>query len=64
MLKFVNKLPGKIEERLYTDLINWFQTKNTEGFNYYATLLPIIEYVRGRIKEYCEEKKHRQQIKK
>ena len=30
LLKFVNKLLGKIGERLYTDLINWFQTKNIE----------------------------------
>ena len=41
-MKFVNKLPGKIGERLYSDLINWFQTKNIEGFNYYATLLLYI----------------------
>ena len=63
LLKFVDKLPGKIREKLHNELINWFKSKRTQEINYYATLLPVIEYVTGRIREYCEEEKHRHQLK-
>lgn len=62
-LKFVDKLPCKIREKLHNELINWFKTKRTQGINYYATLLLVIEYVRGRIREYCEEEKYKHQLK-
>ena len=39
LLKFVDKLPRQIRERLHNELINWFKAKRTEGINYYATLL-------------------------
>ena len=61
-MKFVNKLPGKIGEKLHGELVRWFDTKRTQWFNYHTTLLPVIEFCRGRIKEYCEEEKHRKQI--
>lgn len=48
---------------MYSELLDWFQNKNIEGINYHLTLLSALEYVRGRIKEYGEEKKHRQQLK-
>ena len=63
LLKFVDKLLGRIGEKLHNELINWFKTKRTQRINYYAILLPVTKYVRGRIKEYCEEEKYRHQLK-
>ena len=54
LLKSVDKLLGKIGEKLHNKIINWFKTKRTQGINYYATLLLLIKYVRGRIRECCE----------
>lgn len=46
LLKFVDKLPEKIGERLHSKLINWFKAKRTKVINYYAPLLPVIKYVK------------------
>lgn len=55
LLKFVDKLlEKKIGEGLHRELIYWFKAKRTEGVNYYATLLLVIKYVIGIIREYCE----------
>lgn len=63
LIKFVTKLLGKIGESLYIELIKRFEEKQKECFIYHATLLPIIKYVRSRIREYYEEEKRQKQIK-
>lgn len=56
LLKFLVKLPRKIGEKLHNELINWFKIKWTKGLSYYAILLRVVEYVRGRLENIAKKK--------
>ena len=61
LMKFVTKLPGKIGEKLYKDLTEWFKSRKEEGLFWQISLIPAVEFVRKRIRELCDEEKLRRQ---
>ena len=61
LMKFVTKLPGKIGEKLYKDLTEWFKSRKEEGLLWQISLLPTVEFIRQRIRELCDEEKLRRQ---